>query len=355
MAGAKTIKYSNRHLLIFNYTMNESHPLLSHQVDVVRKLALNFRKITVLTAEGSSVPLPENVTVVNLSWKPKKPVHNTLTFLIELNKVLSHDRPDVVFSHMTDVQSALASPLLRIKAIPHYLWYAHKSKSGYLKFSNLFVNRILTSTSGSCPLVGSKIRVIGQAIDYDHFFQKPINTPVRNKWVHLGRSDPSKGIAIILEAFSQIRGRHEDLTLSFIGNASTTDFNNQLNLLKDQYVLEVKNGKVNFLNSIPRNILPETLAKYDLFIHAYNGSLDKSILEAVVCGLPVVTINQEFLEQFGSWSGQPVPTLLDELTACLDKDSREVTSRVIAQQKIVRKNHSLENWIMKLSQVLSEN
>lgn len=335
--------------------MNEFHPLLSHQVDVVRRLALNFRKITVLTAEGSSVPLPENVAVIDLRWKQKKPVHNALTFLVELNRVLSHDRPDVVFSHMTDVQSALASPLLRLKAIPHYLWYAHKSKSGYLKFSNLFVNRILTSTSGSCPLVGSKIQIIGQAIDYDHFFQKPIDTPVRNNWVHLGRSDPSKGIAVILETFSQIRGCYEGLTLTFIGNASTIDFNNQLNLLKAQYVLDIKTGDVNFLNSIPRNFLPETLAQYELFIHAYNGSLDKSILEAVVCGLPVVTINQEFLVQFGSWSGKPVPTLLDELTACLDKDSREITSRVIAQQKIMRKNHSLENWIVKLSQVLSEN
>ena len=83
--------------------------------------------------------------------------------------------------------------------------------------------------------------------------------------------------------------------------------------------------------------------------------MDKSILEAVVCGLPVVTVNQEFLEQFGSWSGKPVPTLLDELTACLNKDSQEITSRVTLQQKTVRTNHSLENWIMKLSQALSGN
>jgi glycosyltransferase involved in cell wall biosynthesis len=335
--------------------MNESHPLLSHQVDVVRKLALNFRKITVLTAEGSSALLPENVVVIDLRWKPKKPISNSLTFLTKLNYVLKYDRPDVVFSHMTDVQSSLASPLLRIKAIPHFLWYAHKSKSGYLKFSNLFVSKILTSTRGSCPLVGPKIEIIGQAIDFDHFYQQPRDIPIRNKWVHLGRSDPSKGIAIILETFSQMIESHENLTLTFIGNASTIKFNNDLNLLKVQYATEIKSGKVIFSNSIPRNILPTTLAKYDLFIHAYNGSLDKSILEAVVCGLPVVTVNQEFLEQFGSWSGKPTPTLLDELMACLNKDSQEITSKVNIEQKTVRTNHSLENWIIKLSQVLSGN
>lgn len=335
--------------------MNESHPLLSHQVDVVRKLALNFRKITVLTAEGSSASFPENVVVIDLRWKPKKPISNSLTFLTKLNYVLKYDRPDVVFSHMTDVQSSLASPLLRIKAIPHFLWYAHKSKSGYLKFSNLFVSKILTSTRGSCPLVGPKIEIIGQAIDFDYFYQQPRDIPIRNKWVHLGRSDPSKGIATILETFSQMKESHENLTLTFIGNASTIKFNNDLNLLKVQYAAEIKSGKVIFSNSIPRKILPTTLAKYNLFIHSYNGSLDKSILEAVVCGLPVVTVNQEFLEQFGSWSGKPTPTLLDELMACLTKDAQEITSRVKIQQKTVRANHSLDNWIIKLSQVLSGN
>ncbi len=354
-AGAKIIEHSQRHLLIFNYTVNESHPLLSHQVDVVRKLALSFRKITVLTAEGSSSQLPDNVVVVDLSWRPGKPLHNSLNFLVKLNKILKQDRPDVVFSHMTEVQSSLASPLLRLKAIPHYLWYAHKSKSKYLIFSNLFVDKILTSTSGSCPMSGPKIQAIGQAIDFDFFYRKPKDIANRNKWVHLGRSDPSKGIATILKIFSQVREGQDNLSLSFIGNASTIDSSNELSLLKEQYVDELKTGAVKFLKSIPRSVIPSTLSDYDLFIHAYNGSLDKSILEAVVSGLPVATINQEFLNQFGSWSGKPKPTLLDELTACLSKDSQDITLTVINQQKIVRDSHSLDNWILKLAQILNGN
>ena len=333
--------------------MNESHPLLSHQVDVVRKLALRFKKITVLTAEGSSSQWPDNVVVIDLSWRPGKLLHNSLNFLIKLNKVLKRDRPDVVFSHMTEVQSSLASPLLRIKAIPHYLWYAHKSKSKYLIFSNLFVDKILTSTSGSCPMTGPKIQAIGQAIDFDYFYRMPKDIPNRNKWVHLGRSDPSKGIATILKTFFQLRDSHDNLSLSFIGDASTIEFNNELSLLKEQYAKDLKGGTVKFLKSIPRSVIPSTLSNYELFIHAYNGSLDKSILEAVVSGLPVATINQEFLKQFGSWSGKPEPTLLDELTACLSKDSKDITLTVINQQKIVRDSHSLDNWILKLAQILN--
>ena len=64
-------------------------------------------------------------------------------------------------------------------------------------------------------------------------------------------------------------------------------------------------------------------------------------------------IKYEFLKQFGSWSGKPEPTLLDELTACLSKDSQDITLAVTNQQKIVSDSHSLDNWITKLAQILN--
>ncbi len=44
------------------------------------------------------------------------------------------------------------------------------------------------------------------------------------------------------------------------------------------------------------------LQTYDCFIHSFQGSLDKTIVEATFLGLPVITINNEYRNIFGSWN-----------------------------------------------------
>ena len=96
---------------------------------------------------------------------------------------------------MTEVQSAVTSPFTKIFGIKHYLWYAHTSKSIYLRFSSLFVDGILTSTYGSCPIQKSNTFVIGQSIKPQQF-QFHNHTLQKNKinFIHVGRMDPSKEI-----------------------------------------------------------------------------------------------------------------------------------------------------------------
>ena len=106
-----------------------------------------------------------------LSTKIPSGLNSEINFL----KFLGKYRKFIIFSHMTEVQSGIIAPISKLLGIRHLLWYAHKSKSKYLVWNNIFVDEILTSTSGSCPIKSHKIKPIGQGIDQNLFPHKNIN------------------------------------------------------------------------------------------------------------------------------------------------------------------------------------
>lgn len=333
--------------------MNASHPLLSHQINVVRKLSPYFRKITVLTGNTSHEIMPSNVKVISMNWVLNSPVRNASRYLLCLTRIFLGDRPDVVFSHMTEVQSLFVIPYTKIMKTPHYLWYAHKHKSFALIICRQFVTSIITSTNGSCPYSGDEVISIGQAIDFEQFFRLPQSKSNRMDLVHIGRSDPAKKIDIIIEAFTFARIQFPMLRLTIIGSPSSSENRVKLEKIKSRHQELILDGSLGFLESVERNAVPQILQNYDLFIHAYNGSLDKSILESVTAGIPVVTLNHEFRLQFGAWSDNQNSNLGDELVSCLTQDSKILVEKVKKQQQIILESHSLRNWIARLAAILA--
>ncbi len=333
--------------------MNERHPLLSHQVGVVRKLSPHFRKITVLTGDSSSEAMPPNVEVLDMNWVLGSPVRNASRFLASMLKVFIREKPDVVFSHMTEVQSLLAIPFTNTLNVPHYLWYAHKHKSSALRICRRFVTSIITSTDGSCPYSGKGVIAIGQAIDFDQFFKLPQNKLHRTELVHIGRSDPSKRLDLIIEAFAFAQLHLSRLKLSIIGSPSSAENREKLEEIKSKHQQLISNGSIVFLDSVTRDEVPELLQNFDLFIHAYNGSLDKSILESVTSGVPVATLNDEFRLEFGTWSGDRTANLGIELLSCLLEDPNALVRKVERQQEVVKESHSLDIWIKRLTTILA--
>jgi len=254
---------------------------------------------------------------------------------------------------MTEVQSLLAIPFTSTLNVPHYLWYAHKHKSSALRICRRFVTAIITSTEGSCPYSGEDVIAIGQAIDFDQFFKQPQSKPRRTKLVHIGRSDPSKRLDLILEAFAFAQLNLSGLRLSIIGSPSSSENQEKLEEIKSKYRQLISNGSIVFLDSVTRDEVPEILQNFDLFIHAYNGSLDKSILESVTSGVPVATLNDEFRSEFGTWSGDKNANLGIELLSCLLEDPNALIRKVEHQQEVIKELHSLDVWIKRLITILA--
>ena len=342
-------------LLVINYAMDEKSQVFSHQIELVNQLSAKFDQITVLTAQVGVCNIEKNVKVISFDWVEGKRVSSLLRFLKIFIKTIRSEKFTVLFSHMTSVQSVFVSPITRIIKLKHYLWYAHTSNSIFLKVSRLLSDGIITSTPGSCPLKGSKVYPIGQSINSKKFHKKIQNVESIRNLVHIGRFDPSKNIKEIVYEVKKLRSNFPDLKLEVIGSPSSDRFKDYESNVKAKFNSEVQLGWLKFTPHIPRSSLPELLQTYDCFIHSFQGSLDKTIVEATFSGLPVITINNEYRKIFGSWSLIDTGmnnSLKDEAQLLLNLDGSKRQSEVDRRYEVAIEQHELTGWINRLVSIL---
>ena len=346
-----------RHLLILTYEMDDSSQLFSHQVAVVNQLAKLFEEVTVLTGKIGEHKVDLNVKVISSRWQNGKRIRSIIGFLTIFLTIVLRKRPTAIFSHMTSVQSAFAAPITLLLRIKHYLWYTHSNNNVYLKVSHLFLNGILTATEGSCPIKSTKVKVIGHSIDPLEFSRKEkVNFPIK-KFLHIGRFDPIKNIESIVETISDIKKSHSDLTFDNFGSPSKEEYAEYENKVVKNYSTSQDLKYITFNPSVHRSKIPNIIKSHDAFIHACDAGLDKSILEATLIGLPVVTINKQYLDVFGNWettnnAGQI--SLTSEAFNLLALSNKDLIVELDRRYKIALQCADIRLWAKKVKDIIDD-
>ena len=335
--------------------MDKNDPVLSQQTQVVSSLVDHYSKVTVITGRVGEYQTHLNLTVIDSNWVVGKNFANALRFLCKAIPFLIRHRPQVIFSHMTEVQSFLMSIFSYLSGIKHYLWYAHTSKSFYLKWNNILLDGIITSTPGSCPIIGAKIYPIGQAVDANQFRIRNLNDFNLNKLVHIGRFDRSKDVALIISEVETSRNSFPEITLTLIGAPSNSEEKIYADELHFNSNRAVHDGWLKFKGAIPRNEAPKILIENDIFIHAYQGSLDKTLVEATLVGLPVVTVNFEYHLEFGKWGNdiEAENSLSGQIKYLKSLTIEQLSSELANRRQTAVEKHSLETWVRNLMVVLN--
>lgn len=332
--------------------MDKSHSSLSHQIEVVESLVDHYDQITVLTGASNWIPSNTKIRVISTNWRPNQPLRNVCSFYFHFIRIYILGGYKTVFSHMTVMQSCLVAPILRIFRTKHLLWYAHASESVFLWWSSLWVNQILTSTEGSCPIKSEKVKYLGQMIDDRKFPQTDRLPTKRESMIHVGRLDPSKNIHSIIESVFQARELIPGLTLTFVGNPSNSCSSTYMQRIFTVWGESIKAGWLRFEPAVPRDEIAELLSKFDFFIHAFQGSLDKSTVEATMVGVPVITSNLEYQNIFGVW-GHPYRDLKSEIMSACAVHENELSLVVASRRKLAIAEHSLNQWVKKFLEVAS--
>jgi glycosyltransferase involved in cell wall biosynthesis len=340
-------------LLVFNYSMNQDSLLFSHQPKVVERLIKEFEEIDVVTADTfSDIPKPR-VRVFSVQWQEGRTLINIYKFLKLAIPLLWKHRKGVLFSHMTDVQSSLVSPICRLLRIKHVLWYAHKKSSLYLNFSYPFLSSLVTSSAGSCPKTGKKVVTIGQAIDNSLSLQVDTAPKVPpTSWYHVGRIDESKNLDLIIESLSMQRHENPEIRLHFYGapsSAQNREFFYSISNKYREYDWIAFHGK----------LLPEQLAevskKHDAFIHAFWGSLDKALLEAISLKRIVVSANPEYIKAFHNRNilkEDLKKELRSQIIQIYSASPKFINDEIERKSNIVMTSHTLDGWVLRLSEIL---
>jgi glycosyltransferase involved in cell wall biosynthesis len=346
-------------LLIINFEMNSNSKVLAWQIKVARALAVNFDRVTVFTHIYSGERLPENMEVVLFpSLFLKAPMRfiggRWLTVLFLLPHFFKNHF-NVCFIHMNHTWSYRFSPLFKLFRIPVLLWYAHGTVTNKLRLSHYFVDSVITSTPEGFRIPSRKVQVIGQSIDTNLFSFVP-SVVASNTILYVGRISERKRINLLIHTIHQIVNvRGINIVLLILGDALTEDDKTYLTSLKELVNDYSLKDNVRFQGFVAMNEIPAYYSSAFLHVNvSQTGSMDKTMIEALSCGCPVLTSNSA------------MKNLLSNDPKCLITDEKpsEIAAKVIhfyqnqhtiERQKfrdLVLNKHDFLGYINKLSTIL---
>jgi glycosyltransferase involved in cell wall biosynthesis len=338
-------------LLLFNLATDADDPILGFATRWISALAEYMESIDVITMRSGKVEVPKNVRVYSVGKeKGYSEPRRASEFYRILGNLLTEQHYDACFAHMMPLFAVMAAPFLRLKKIPIVLWYAHKSVTPLLRLATFLVARVVTSTQAGFRISSSKVQVIGQGINTEKFVPKQEGNSRNQTFTILtvGRLSPIKRIELLIAAVALCKEKHPELSVivKIVGAAATdTDKFYEAKLFSVVETYHLQNIVI-FTGSKTYEQLVHFYHQADCFVNlSETGSIDKAVLEAMSCGLPVIT-NPAFTNllsaELSHWviDGDPVK-LCDRLLLLASMPEIERCKLGHQLRNIVVQEHSL--------------
>jgi glycosyltransferase involved in cell wall biosynthesis len=275
-------------LLIVTQVVDTEHPILGFFVRWSLEFAKHCEHVHIICLQEGSHNLPDNVTVHSLG---KESGAGRLTYLWRFYKLiwqLRHEY-DNVFVHMNQIYVILGAPFWRAWGKRVGLWYTHGTVSKSLRLAEKCTHTIFTASAEGCQMKSDKIMITGHGIDTEHF--KPNQSEEKKiDLVTVGRITESKNLLQLVNILGEIR-KKLDVSLTIVGATVTAEEQQYEKKLHAHVVTQNLSDQVHFIGRVSQADLPTVLNQSKIFVTvAQNGSLDKVVLEAMACGLPMVSM-----------------------------------------------------------------
>jgi glycosyltransferase involved in cell wall biosynthesis len=288
-----------RHLLVVNYVLDEDDPVLAWQLRVVCELAARVEQVTVLTERRGRADLPDNVRVLQLPHRPYRVPRRLGGGWLAAPRVLRElraDAPDACFVHMAAEWLYRLGWVLRRLHVPVVLWYAHGTVTRRLRLAVAYADLVVTSTPEGFRLDTPKKRVIGQGIDVERF-RRPGHSTDGNVVLSVGRLSRRKRVELVVDALAAAMrlAPERRLRLRLVGPPITKgdeEYGRELRRRAERLGIA---KSVEWVGFVPHELLAEQYR--DVFLHlnlSETGSMDKTVMEALAAGTPVLTSNPAF-------------------------------------------------------------
>lgn len=289
-------------VLIINYEMNEDAGVLAWQARVAREFARACEFVAILTERvGRFEPLP-NMHVETFADRPLG-LPRRFGVALLLNRQAFHlcrrYRIEACFVHMASDWAFYLYPTFRLCGIPVLLWYAHGTVTPRLRLAHACASRVVTSTPEGFRIPSRKVRVIGQGVDTDLFRLPEELVEPRQDLLTVSRVSRRKRIDLLLSVMNYLRRKSgvPKLRLRVVGPLLTSDdlaYDAELRMQTWRTGLQ---DWVEFVGFAPQKYIPAFYRS--AFVHlnvSRTGSMDKTVVEALACGCPVLTSNEAFFD-----------------------------------------------------------
>ncbi|MBZ0283971.1 MAG: glycosyltransferase family 4 protein [Anaerolineae bacterium] len=347
-------------LLVFNLMTDADDPVLGFTTTWINALAKHFDQIDVLTMQAGRLAVAENVRVHSLGKEHGySEIRRALRFYRILWGLLRQNRYKACFAHMNQLFAFMGAPLLKLYRVPQTLWYAHKSTPRTLWLAEKWVDHVVTSSAEGFRMPSRKLHIIGQGIDTVLF--APVPQPPEGTFtlISTGRLAPVKRLETMIAALDVLVNQQGmDVRLRLVGNAAPehVGYENQLRQMVNEYGLT---NRVEFVGAVAyENLAVEYHQSHAMVNMSLTGSMDKAVLEAMACELPVITANDAYQKILAQWantllvppeSPEVLPLRLSQIIT-MSPDERAALGHTLRQ--IVVEEHSLERLIRRLLEIL---
>jgi glycosyltransferase involved in cell wall biosynthesis len=343
-------------VLLFNQRVDLDDPGQGVAIDWMLALAARVERLIVITHHAGRLPQLPNGVIYSMGrergWSEPR---RALTFYRLLARALWTARPAFCLAHMVPVSTLMAGPVLRAKGIPILQWYTHRGTPWELRVATRFARHVLTATADSFRLDSPKVIVTGHGIPTERFTPGPARAPNGTyRVLTVGRLSPIKNVETILQAIALLRQRGMDVSLRIVGAARVAeDVAYERRLKEAVRALDLADA-VAFSGPMDRDSLVDVYRQADVFVHACDSGLDKAGLEAMSCGVPLVSSStgfRELLEMSGRAltvsHGDPaaLASRLQDVREMPDAERRDLGLRLRA---LVEEHHDMSRLIERI-------
>jgi glycosyltransferase involved in cell wall biosynthesis len=213
-------------------------------------------------------------------------------------------RVEACFVHMAVRWVYYLRPCFGLLRLPVLAWYAHGTVSQELQRAHRAATRIVTSTPEGFRIPSDKVRVIGQGVDTDVFDLPPLETE-RHDILAVTRIAPRKRIELLVEVMQCLRETPgaPPLRLRLVGAPITTEDQYYEIALRERVWNLGLQERFEFVGFVPQPYIPLYYRRAFLHLNvSRTGSMDKTVVESLACGCPVLTSNEAFLSMLQGYS-----------------------------------------------------
>jgi glycosyltransferase involved in cell wall biosynthesis len=260
-------------------------------------------QVTVLALEVGQYDLP-GVQVFSLG---KDRGLSKARWLFNLYSYLWKERKayDFVFAHMSPLFVILPYPILFLLRKKIVLWYVHRNVDLKLRIAEKLVSKVFTATKESFGITSKKVVYMGQAVDVDKFYSENLehlNDKKEFQVITVGRITPIKNLDTLIEAVALV-SKQIPIVVDIVGAPVTKGDVEYDEKLKKMVVENALADRVRFFGSIANKDLPKLFVAANASINLCpKGGLDKTVLESMASGIPVLVSNTAFKGHLGHYA-----------------------------------------------------
>jgi len=338
-------------LLIITQKVDKNDDVLGFMHRWIEEFAKHYEFLTVVCLDEGEYDLPKNVIVFSLG---KEQGVSKFRYVLNFYKYIWQERNnyDAVFVHMNQEYVLMGGFIWKMLSKKILFWRNHPMGNFLTNFSVFLSNIVFCASPFAYTARFKKTKVMPVGIDTDKFSPNTDRHVINNKIVYVGRISPIKYIELIIEAIKILNDRGVRCLLEVYGKpvprVEDTKYFEKLKKMVNEGGLK---EQVIFNDPVPNSIVPGLYRDAALSVNVTTtGSMDKTIFEAMACGVPVVTSNQAMLDSFPELvclENNPIDLAekIDCITKMNEKGRLELSRKV---RGYIQREHSIDLLVGKI-------